>query len=336
MLMKIAVDVMGGDHAPEVVVQGVERARNEFADLEFSLFGDQTAIKQYLQDTSRIEIVHTTTQILGTDEPMKAIRQKKDSSMVLAAQAVKAGQADAMISLGNSGALLAAGIFIVGRLKNISRPALMPTMPMIGQNNAFVFLDAGANAEVKVPYLTQWAVMGSFYASEVLNTAQPRVGLLNNGSEYDKGDKLHQQAYQALKELPGINFVGNVEADNLLVGAADVVVTDGFTGNAVLKAIEGTASLVIKELKAALLNNGLRAKTGALLAKPALKSIKSLFDVSTYGGAVLMGAKAPIVKSHGSSDARTVYYALAQLRMMYNKGMLDKVMAYFNQEQQTK
>ncbi|UQS81608.1 phosphate acyltransferase PlsX [Bombilactobacillus folatiphilus] len=330
--MKIAVDAMGGDHAPRVLVEGVQRARDEYSDLEFILFGDEKAIKKYLQDSDRIEIVHTTTQILGTDEPMKAIRQKKDSSMVLAAQAVKDGQADAMISLGNSGALLAAGIFVVGRLKHIARPALMPTMPILNQEHGFVFLDAGANAEVKVSYLQQWAVMGSFYVKDVMNIEHPRVGLLNNGSEYDKGDKLHQEAYQALSELEGINFVGNVEADQILTGPADVVVTDGFTGNAVLKSLEGTASTVIKELKISLLNNGLRAKIGALLAKPALTSIKSLFDVSSYGGAVLLGTKVPIVKSHGSSDARTVYYALAQLRMMYNKKMLEKVMNYFDQE----
>ncbi|UQS83468.1 phosphate acyltransferase PlsX [Bombilactobacillus thymidiniphilus] len=330
--MKVAVDAMGGDNAPQVVVEGVKRARDEFSDLEFILFGDQEQIKQYLDNDERITIMHTTTQILGTDEPMKAIRQKKDSSMVLAAQAVKDGQADAMTSLGNSGALLAAGIFIIGRLKNISRPALMPTMPIIAGDHGFVLLDAGANAEVKVDYLKQWAIMASFYASEVEEITNPRVALLNNGSEFDKGDRLHQEAYQQLSQLEGINFVGNVEADNVLQGSADVIVTDGFTGNAVLKSIEGTAKLVVSELKNALLNNGLKAKLGAALAKPALINIKDTFDVSKYGGAVLMGVKAPVVKSHGSSDARTVYYALVQLRMMYNKRMLDKVIQYFDQE----
>lgn len=332
--MKIAVDTMGGDHAPEVVIKGVERARDEFSDLEFLLYGDEDQIKQYLTNTERLTVVPTQSVILGTDEPMKAIRQKKDSSMVMAAQAVKQQKADALFSLGNTGALLAAGIFIIGRLKNIARPALMPTLPGMSLEKGFNFLDVGANAEAKVNYLIQWAVMGSFYAHEVKGLANPRVGLLNNGSEFDKGDKLHQEAYQELSKIKEINFIGNVEADGLLQGAADVVVTDGFTGNAVLKAIEDSVKVLMSQLKHALLNNGSRAKIGALLAKPALSSIKSTFDVASYGGAVLMGVKAPVVKSHGSSDARTVYYALVQLRMMYNKGMLNQVIEYFDQQPQ--
>lgn len=332
--MKIAIDTMGGDHAPQVVIQGVEQARDQFQDLEFLLFGDEKQIKKYLQNSERLTIVPTQSVILGTDEPLKAIRHKKDSSMVMAAQAVKAGQVDALFSLGNSGALLAAGIFIIGRLKNIMRPALMPTLPAMNSKQGFSFLDAGANAEVKVNYLKQWAVMGFFYAREVKEIAHPRVGLLNNGTEYDKGDSLHKEAYQALSKLPNINFIGNVEATNLLEGVADVVITDGFTGNATLKAIEGTAKTIMSQLKKALLNNGLRPKVGALLAKPALASIKTTFDVAAYGGAVLMGVKAPVVKAHGAADARTVYYALVQLRMMYNKGMLQQVIEYFDQQPQ--
>ncbi|MBA1393949.1 phosphate acyltransferase PlsX, partial [Lactobacillus sp. XV13L] len=259
------------DHAPEVVVQGVERARDQFDDLQFLLFGDEQQIKHYLTNEQRITIVPTQSVILGTDEPMKAIRQKKDSSMVQAAQAVKKNEADALFSLGNSGALLAAGIFIVGRLKNIARPALMPTLPAMKLKQGFNYLDAGANAEVKVNYLTQWAIMGSFYAREVKGIKQPTVGLLNNGSEFDKGDKLHQEAYQALSQIKTINFIGNVEADGLLQGVADVVVTDGFTGNAVLKALEGSVKTLMSQLKHTLLNNGLRAKAGAWLAQPALK-----------------------------------------------------------------
>ena len=332
--MKIAIDTMGGDQAPQVVIQGVEQARDQFQDLEFLLFGDEKQIKKYLQNSERLTIVPTQSVILGTDEPLKAIRHKKDSSMVMAAQAVKAGQADALFSLGNSGALLAAGIFIIGRLKNIMRPALMPTLPVMNSKQGFSFLDAGANAEVKINYLKQWAVMGFFYAREVKEIAHPRVGLLNNGTEYDKGDSLHKEAYQALSKLPNINFIGNVEATNLLEGVADVVITDGFTGNATLKAIEGTAKTIMSQLKKALLNNGLRPKVGALLAKPALASIKTTFDVAAYGGAVLMGVKAPVVKAHGAADVRTVYYALVQLRMMYNKGMLQQVIEYFDQQPQ--
>ena len=204
----------------------------------------------------------------------------------------------------------------------------------MNSKQGFSCLDAGANAEVKVNYLKQWAVMGFFYAREVKEIAHPLVGLLNNGTEYDKGDSLHKEAYQALSKLPNINFIGNVEATNLLEGVADVVITDGFTGNATLKAIEGTAKTIMSQLKKALLNNGLRPKVGALLAKPALASIKTTFDVAAYGGAVLMGVKAPVVKAHGAADVRTVYYALVQLRMMYNKGMLQQVIEYFDQQPQ--
>lgn len=327
--MKIAIDAMGGDQAPQVIVQGVERARDEFTDLEFSLFGKQREIQKYLKKADRIEIIQTDSQILGTDEPMKAIRHKKDSSLVLAAQAVKHHEADALYSLGNTGALLAAGIFIVGRLPQVARPALMPILPSLNNPQGFCYLDAGANAESKVNYLEQWAVMGSVYAQQVKGIAKPRVALLNNGSEFDKGDRTHQTAYQTLQALPDLNFIGNLEADQLLVCEADVIVTDGFTGNAVLKTMEGSVKVLLRQLKQALLNNGSRAKLGAWLAQPALKSLQQFFDVASYGGAVLMGTQAPVVKSHGASDARTVYYALSQLRMMYNKGMLDQVTDYF-------
>lgn len=332
--MRIAIDTMGGDKAPQVVIQGVERTRDQFKDLEFFLYGDEKQIKEYLQNSERLTIVPTQSVILGTDEPLKAIRNKKNSSMVMAAQAVKKGQADALFSLGNSGALLAAGIFIIGRLKNITRPALMPNLPAMNSKHGFSFLDAGANAEVKVNYLKQWAVMGFFYAREIKEISHPKVGLLNNGTEYDKGDSLHKEAYQALSKLQDINFIGNVESSNLLEGVADVVVTDGFTGNATLKAIEGTAKTIMSQLKNALLNNGLRPKVGAFLAKSALGTIKTTFDVAVYGSAVLMGVKAPVVKSHGAADARTVYYALVQLRMMYNKGMLQQVIEYFDKQPQ--
>lgn len=237
--MKIAVDAMGGDHAPQAIVEGVMLAKQDFPDVEFLLYGKETEIKKYVTDEKNITIVHTDEKISSDDEPVKAIRRKKTASMVLAAQAVKNGEADAIFSAGNTGALLAAGLFIVGRIKNVERPGLMSTLPVMGQaDGGFDMLDLGANADNKPEHLVQYAVLGSFYAEKVRNVKNPRVALLNNGTEATKGSELTKKAFELLSEEEGINFIGNVEARDLLSGAADVVVTDGFTGNAVLKSIK--------------------------------------------------------------------------------------------------
>ncbi len=237
--MKIAVDAMGGDNAPDVVVAGVERARDEDSQLEFLLFGDEARVRPLIQNDERITLVPTTEEISGNEAPVQAIRRKKDASMVRAARAVKDGEADALLSLGSTGALLAAGLFIVGRIKGVDRPGLMPTLPAATNDHGFVMLDVGANADNRPVHLYQYAVMGNFYAKDVRGIPNPRVGLLNNGTEPHKGDELHQAAYQLLTEASGLNFVGNVEATGLLDGVADVVVTDGFTGNAASKRLRG-------------------------------------------------------------------------------------------------
>ena len=329
--MKIAVDAMGGDNAPQVIVEGIEQARDEWSDLEFVLYGDQAQIKEYLKDDTRIKIVHTDEEILGTDEPVKAIRSKKNASMVLAAKSVKDGENDALFSLGNTGALLAAGIFIVGRIKQVSRPALMPTLPVTNSPLGVNILDVGANAEAKPAYLQQWAVMGSIYARDVKKIDKPRIALLNNGTEYDKGDTLHKETYQLLKNTDGINFIGNVESNNILAGVADVIVTDGFTGNAALKATEGTATILLSELKDALLNNGIFTKMGAAIVSPSLKGLKKMFDTSQAGGAVLLGLKSPVIKAHGAADAKTVFYTVKQINDMLKNDTVNKANKYFEQ-----
>ncbi|KRO00987.1 phosphate acyltransferase PlsX [Companilactobacillus kimchiensis] len=329
--MKIAVDAMGGDNAPQVVVEGIERARDEWKDLEFVLYGKESAIKEYLKNDERITIVHTDEQILGTDEPVRAIRSKKDASMVLAAKSVKDGENDALFSLGNTGALLAAGIFIVGRIKQVARPALMPTLPATNSPLGVNMLDVGANAEAKASYLQQWAVMGSIYAHDVKKIDKPRIALLNNGTEYDKGDTMHKEAYQLLKDTKDINFIGNVESNNILAGVADVIVTDGFTGNAALKATEGAATILLSELKDALLNNGIFTKMGAAIVAPSLKGMRKMFDTSQAGGAVLLGLKSPVVKAHGSADSRTVYYTVKQIYDMLTNDTISKANKYFEQ-----
>lgn len=266
--MKIAVDAMGGDHAPQAVIEGVMLAKQDFPEVEFLLYGKESEIKKYVTDETNITIIHTDEKINSDDEPVKAIRRKKTASMVLAAQAVKNGEADAIFSAGNTGALLAAGLFIVGRIKNVERPGLMSTLPVIGQpDGGFDMLDLGANADNKPEHLVQYAVLGSFYAEKVRNITKPRVALLNNGAEETKGSELTKKAFELLSEEESIHFIGNVEARDLLSGAADVVVTDGFTGNAVLKSIEGTALNMMGLLKSSILAEGVKGKMGALLLK---------------------------------------------------------------------
>lgn len=251
--MRIAVDAMGGDNAPQAIVKGVMLAKQEFPDIEFQLYGKEVEIKKYLTDEKNITIIHTDEKIASEDEPVKSIRRKKQASMVLAAQAVKSGEADAIFSAGNTGALLAAGLFIVGRIKGVERPGLMSTLPVVGQDAGFDMLDLGANAENKAEHILQYGVLGSFYAQNVRGIQKPRVGLLNNGTEESKGSEVTKKAFELLSNEPAIHFVGNVEAREILNGVADVVVTDGFTGNAVLKSIEGTALNIMSLLKSSIL-----------------------------------------------------------------------------------
>ena len=325
----IAIDAMGGEKAPDAIVQAVLQAKTELKETKFILFGDQAKIKKLVgSDTDQIEIVGTTEVINDEDEPVKAIRTKKDSSLVVAAQYVKQGKADALLSLGNSGSILASGIFIIGRIKGIARPGFMPTLPVKNSDDGFNMIDVGANAKTKPEYILNWAKMASYYAEKVRGIRNPRVALLNNGSESDKGDDVHQEAYQLLLDSE-LNFIGNIEGNELLDGKADVVATDGFTGNAVLKNIEGTSSVLIHLLKDNLLNSGFLVKIGALLIKNALKGLVSKFDVDKYGGAVLLGLDAPVVKTHGRSDQRAVYFTIKQVDKILKENIIDKFRAEF-------
>ncbi|MBN8191498.1 phosphate acyltransferase PlsX [Bacillus sp. NTK074B] len=311
--MKLAVDAMGGDHAPKEIVLGVKRALNEFNDIEVLLYGDKEQIKQYITPLDRLTIVHTNEVIEGTDEPVRAVKRKKNASMVLMAQAVKNGEADACISAGNTGALMTAGLFIVGRIEGIERPALAPTLPTL-DGKGFLMLDLGANVDAKPEHLAQYALMGSIYAENVIGIKNPRVGLLNIGTEDKKGNELTKRSFQLLKDLP-INFVGNVESRDLLDGPADVVVTDGFTGNMVLKTIEGTALSVFSMLKKTF-TSSTKNKIAAGLVKNDLKGLKNMLDYTEYGGAGLFGLKAPVIKAHGSSNEVALYNAMRQAREM--------------------
>lgn len=323
-MKKIAIDAMGGDYAPKAIVEGVNQAIQAFSDIEIQLYGVESKIREFLTVNERVQIIHTDEKISSDDEPAKAIRRKKGSSMVLAAQAVKNGESDAVISAGNTGALLASGIFIIGRIKGIDRPGLMSTLPTI-DGKGFDMLDLGANAENNPVHLHQYAILGSFYAKNVRGIEKPKIGLLNNGTEDTKGDSLRKEVYELLQNDKSLEFIGNVEARDLMNGVADVVVTDGFTGNAVLKTMEGTAMSIMSSLKTALLSGGIKSKLGALLLKDSLYSLKEQMDYASAGGAVLFGVKAPVVKCHGSSDKKAVYNTIKQVRTMLDTQVITQL-----------
>lgn len=330
-MKKIAIDAMGGDHAPKAIVEGVNQAIEAFSDIEIQLYGDQSRIESYLVKSDRVSIVHTDEKINSDDEPAKAIRRKKNASMVLAARAVKDGRADAVLSAGNTGALLAAGLFIIGRIKGVDRPGLLSTLPTV-DGSGFDMLDLGANAENTAEHLHQYAILGSFYAKHVRGIAKPRIGLLNNGTEATKGDSLRKEVYKRLASDSSLQFIGNVEARDLMSGVADVVVADGFTGNAVLKSIEGTAMSIMGQLKSAIAVGGVKAKLGALLLKGSLYDLKDTLDYSSAGGAVLFGLKAPLVKSHGSSDAKAIFHTIKQVRTMLETDVVGQLVEEFSKE----
>lgn len=310
--MRLAIDAMGGDHAPKEVVLGAMDAVKEL-DVEITLYGDENQISPHLTNNKNITIVHTEEVITSNDEPVRAVRRKKNASLVLMANAVKEKQADACISAGNTGALMSAGLFVVGRIPGIDRPALSPTLPTV-DGKGFLMLDVGANVDAKPDHLLQYAIMGSIYSEKVRKIQQPRVGLLNVGTEDGKGNDLTKKAFELLQSAP-INFVGNVEARDILNGVADVVVTDGFSGNVALKTIEGTAETIFSLLKGTLMSST-KTKLAAALVKKDLGGLKDKLDYSEYGGAGLFGLAAPVIKAHGSSNARAIYNAIKQAKHM--------------------
>ncbi|MCI1857036.1 MAG: phosphate acyltransferase PlsX [Sporolactobacillus sp.] len=323
--MKFAVDAMGGDYAPDAIVEGTLRAAQAFPDLQFVLVGDQAQLRPMINDRERIEILHTTEKIEGTDAPVKAVRSKKQASMVLAVREVREHRCDAAISAGNTGALMASGLFGVGRIKGIDRPALAPTLPTIDENKGFLFLDVGANADTKPENMLQYALMGAIYADKVMHRPNPKIGLLNIGEEPGKGNEVTKKAYQLLSSAP-LNFIGNVESRELLRGPADVVVADGFSGNLVLKSIEGTALSLMQLLKETL-GGSLYTKvlTGLMYGK--LKALKNRLDYSSYGGALLFGLAAPIIKVHGAAKSQAVLSAIKQAKILVEEDVVGTIEA---------
>lgn len=312
--MKLAVDGMGGDHAPKTVIEGVLLALNEFPNLEVKLYGNKDTMRPFLQAHDRMQVIHCEEVVTNDDDAARAVRRKKDSSMALMLDAVKNGEADACLSAGSTGALMAGGLFKVGRIDGIERPALATTLPTL-DGKGFLMLDLGATADAKPEYLLQYAIMGSIYAREVRGIQKPTVGLLNIGTEDKKGNELTKAVFELLQSSDKINFIGNVESRDLLTGVADVVVTDGFTGNMVLKTIEGTAGIMFKMLKDGFMSS-MKTKLAAAMMKPQLKTIKDTMDYTEYGGAALFGLQAPVIKAHGSSNGQAIYSAIKQANLM--------------------
>lgn len=309
-MVKIAVDMMGGDDAPGIVLDAVKKAAEDFKDLEIILFGDES---QYNLSHERIEFRHCTEKIEMEDEPVRAIKRKKDSSMVKMAEAVKSGEADGCVSAGNTGALMSAGLFIVGRIKGVARPALVVTLPTT-DGKGFVFLDVGANADAKAEHLLQYAQLGNIYAQKIRGIQNPSVSLLNIGTEAAKGNSLTKKAYDLFEKNQSFNFTGNIEAKTLMDGNVDVVVTDGYTGNMVLKNLEGTAKSIGKMLKETIMSSFKNKLAGAVLKKD-LETFAKKMDYSEYGGSVLLGLDGTVVKAHGSSNAKAFYSAIRQAKI---------------------
>src|SRR5690625_1529448 len=309
LFMRIAIDAMGGDHAPKEIVLGAMDAIQQIDNLQITLIGNEEKLKTFLTNDKNISVIHSTEMITSEDEPVRAVRRKKNSSLVLMANEVKEGRADACISAGNTGALMSVGLFVVGRTPGIKRPALSPTLPTL-DGKGFVLLDVGANVDATANHLVQYAIMGSIYAEKVRSIKRPTIGLLNIGTEEAKGNDLAKKAFEELKKAP-INFIGNVEARDMLQGVADVVVTDGFSGNIALKTIEGTAMTMFSMLKETFMSS-LKTKIAAGLVKNDLKQLQAQLDYSEYGGAALFGLAAPVIKAHGSSNGRAIFNAIKQ------------------------
>ncbi len=322
--MKVVIDAMGGDHAPFVTVQGAVEAVKSY-DVNIILTGNQPMIEselaKYEYPKEKIEIVHCSERITNEDKPVISIRKKKDSSMVVALKLVKEKKADAIISAGNSGALLAGGLLVLGRIKGIDRPALAPVYPTT--KGVSVLIDAGANADCKPRNFLEFGMMGSIYAEKVLGIKKPRVCTVNIGIEEEKGSDLVKAAHALCKEGP-FNFQGNVEARDIPSGYADVIVCDGFTGNVILKLTEGLASSIFSMLKEEFFKNTFR-KIGALILKSSLKDFKKKIDYAEYGGAPLLGVKGVLIKAHGSSDGKAIKNAVRQSIKFINNNVIEDI-----------
>lgn len=329
-MMKIAVDGMGGDHAPKEIVKGCIEAANE-SDVEIHIVGNEEILLKELKDNkynnSKIKIIHASEVITNEDKPVLAVKRKKDSSMIVGLNALKRGEVDAFISAGNTGALLAGSLFRLGRIKGIDRPAITAGYPT--SKGISLLVDAGANAECKPRNLLEFGLMGSIYAQKVLDKKNPSIGLVNIGSEEGKGTQLVKESYELL-ENSNLNFYGNAEAREIPKGIVDVIVCDGFVGNVILKLTEGVAMTLMSMLKKAFQNN-IISKLGAFMLLPSLKEFKKNLDYTEYGGAPLLGVNGAVIKAHGSSNAKAIKNAIKQGKVFAEKEVVQIIRKEINE-----
>ena len=323
---KVVLDAMGGDHSPGEMVLGAVNAVKEKDNLFVYIVGPSDRIQAELDKheypKDQIEVIHAADEITCHDAPVQAIRGKKDSSMVVGLRMVREGKADGFVSAGNSGAVLVGGQVLVGKMKGIERAPLAPIVPTL--KGVSLLVDCGANVDAKPSNLLQFAQMGSIYMENAMKIERPTVGILNIGAEEEKGNALVKEAYQLLKNCKGINFIGSVEARDFIYGAADVVVTEAFAGNVMLKTIEGVASGLFKLIKNSITATPV-STIGAALVKPQLKNVAKIFDATEYGGAPLLGLNGLVVKIHGNASHKEVKNALFQVEMFRSQDINSKI-----------
>lgn len=322
----VALDAMGGDNAPSEIVQGAVDAVNKSKNVKVLLVGQEAVVKAQLEGKTfpkeQIEIVNATEKIETAEPPVKAIRGKKDSSIVVGMKLVKNGEADAFVSAGSSGAILVGGQLLVGRIKGVERPPLAPLIPTA--KGVSLLVDCGANVDARAAHLVQFAKMGSIYMEHVLGISNPKVGIVNLGAEEEKGNALVKETFPLLKACDDINFVGSVESRDIPMGAVDVAVCEAFAGNAILKTYEGVGAVLVGKIKEGLMSS-LRSKIGALLIKPALKKTLKSFDATEYGGAPLLGLNGLVVKTHGSAKAKEVCNSIIQCETFKRQDINGKI-----------
>ncbi|MDD5937227.1 MAG: phosphate acyltransferase PlsX [Clostridiales bacterium] len=311
--VKVAVDAMGGDNSPLEIVKGAVDAVNECPEITVHLVGQEKVLfeelSKYSYDKARIHVVNASEVITNDEAPVMAIRKKKDSSIVVALNLVKSGEADAFVSAGSTGAVLVGAQLIVGRIKGIERPPLAPLIPTM--NGISLLVDCGANVDARPSHLVQFAKMGSVYMENVVGIKNPRVGIVNIGAEEEKGNMLVKETFPLLKNCNDINFIGSVEAREIPNGAADIILCEAFVGNVILKLYEGLSTALVKKIKTGLTSTAI-STVGAALVKPALKRTLKDFDLSQYGGAPMLGLNGLVVKSHGSSMAVEIKNSIIQ------------------------
>lgn len=329
----VALDAMGGDYAPVETVKGAVEAVNEHPEIKVILVGREKEIRaelgQYTYNEKNVEVVDATEVIDMGDVPTKAIREKKDSSLVVAMKLVRDGRADAVVSAGSTGAILVGGQLIVGRVKGVKRPALAPFIPTV--KGMSLLIDCGANVDARPEHLVQFAQMGSVYFESVIGKKKPTVGIINIGTEEEKGNQLVKDTYPMLKESSDINFTGSVEAREIIRGGADILVCEAFVGNVILKFFEGVALTFLGQIKKGIMSS-VRTKLGGVMIKPALMGLKKTFDVSSQGGAPLLGLKGLVVKAHGNSKSAEIRTAICQCIAFKENNTADKIKERINGE----